>query len=421
MYKLPPNKDNSYQYVGFSAEIPPGKSKSKSISISNEDKIKGKKNIDIAIFNMDGKFYAISNSCIHKGGPLSKGYLEGDIVTCPWHGWKYSIRNGKSPHQGGDSVNSYKVKVVNGKLYVNPVPLDKGKKVYKPHRAYSDLETSVNNYLIQQQQQKSATTITEDNISIKSKIRILGISTTNANDKIAPRKSTSETALGFALDYSRNKLNLETIMIKLRELEFKDCEGYYSKNANACIFPCSISEMDKEDQMMQIYEKMILWADVVLIATPIRWGSASSLYYKMVQRLNCVQNQIITHNKFLIRDKIAAFIITGGQDNVQHVAGELMTFWSQLGFVFGKFPFVGWTRGWYSEDTENNYEMMTAESIITNNKVSLEKTKTKIKDSTSNIFYQDIIKTMISAVEMSMLVKLHKYDENVIATYNTIK
>ena len=46
---------------------------------------------------MDGKFYAISNSCIHKGGPLSKGYLEGDIVTCPWHGWKYSIRNGKSP------------------------------------------------------------------------------------------------------------------------------------------------------------------------------------------------------------------------------------------------------------------------------------------------------------------------------------
>ena len=104
-------------------------------------------------------------------------------------------------------------------------------------------------------------------------------------------------------------------MIKLRELEFKDCEGYYSKNANACIFPCSISEMDKEDQMMQIYEKMILWADVVLIATPIRWGSASSLYYKMIQRLNCVQNQIITHNKILIRDKIAAFIITGGQDN----------------------------------------------------------------------------------------------------------
>jgi multimeric flavodoxin WrbA len=205
-------------------------------------------------------------------------------------------------------------------------------------------------------------------------------------------------------------------MIKLRTLEFKDCEGYYSKNAKACIFPCSISEMDKEDQMIQIYEKIILWADVVLIATPIRWGNSSSLYYKMVQRMNCVQNQIITNNKFLIRDKVAAFIITGGQDNIQHVAGELLTFWSQLGFVFGKFPFVGWTRGWYSEDTENNYkEMMTRTNIIDNQDSICKK-----KESTSNIFYQDIIKTMVSAVEMSQLVKRYRYDENVINTYHQI-
>ena len=92
--------------------------------------------------------------------------------------------------------------------------------------------------------------------------------------------------------------------------------------------------------MIQIYEKVILWTDVILIATPIRWGSASSLYYKMIQRINCVQNQMIAHNRYLIRDKVAAFIITGGQDSVQHVAGELMSFWSQLGFVLGKFPFV---------------------------------------------------------------------------------
>ena len=85
-------------------------------------------------------------------------------------------------------------------------------------------------------------------------------------------------------------------MIKLRDLEFNHCEGYYSKNANACIFPCSISERDSEDQMIQIYEKVILWADIVFIATPIRWGSASSLYYKMIQRMNCVQNHGAAHN-----------------------------------------------------------------------------------------------------------------------------
>ena len=261
------NKDNSYKYVGLSSEIPKGKSKS--ISIKDG---KNKKNINIAIFNISGRFYAISDSCAHKGGPLSKGFLNNDIITCPWHGWKYSVKDGKSPHEGGDSVNSYKVKIVKDKLYVNPFPSNIGKRTYKPHTAYSELENSVNNYLIQKSTTTTTTiTTTSSNELLKGKnnpkIRILGISTINSNDKVAPRKSTSETALEFALDYSKKELNTETIMIKLRELEFKDCEGYYSKNAKACIFPCSISEIDKEDQMIQIYEKVILWADVVLIAT----------------------------------------------------------------------------------------------------------------------------------------------------------
>ena len=79
--------------------------------------------------------------------------------------------------------------------------------------------------------------------------------------------------------------------------------------------------MDKEDQMIEIYEKVILWADVVVLSTPIRRGNASSLYNQMIQRMNCVQNQIIARDTYLIRDKVAAFIITRGQDNVQHVAG----------------------------------------------------------------------------------------------------
>ena len=128
MYKLvQSNKDNFYKCIGSSSEISRGKSKS--ISITD---MKSKKNINIAIFNISGRFYAISDSCMHEGGPLSEGFLNEDIVTCPWHGWKYSVKNGKSPHKGGDSVNSYKVKVVDGKLYVNPFPSNIGKRVYKP-------------------------------------------------------------------------------------------------------------------------------------------------------------------------------------------------------------------------------------------------------------------------------------------------
>jgi multimeric flavodoxin WrbA len=73
--------------------------------------------------------------------------------------------------------------------------------------------------------------------------------------------------------------------------------------------------MDGKDGMTQVYREMVLWADIVLLATPIRWGNASSLYYKM-ERLNTVQNQITLNNNILIKNKVAAFIITGGQDNI---------------------------------------------------------------------------------------------------------
>jgi nitrite reductase/ring-hydroxylating ferredoxin subunit/multimeric flavodoxin WrbA len=374
------NFNDKFRYLCLTTDVP--LSKSRSFSIRNA---KGTK-IEIAVFNIDGKYYVISNTCKHVGGPLSQGLLKEKIVTCPWHGWKYSIIDGKSPHKGGDSVNSYKAKVVGRKLYVNLVPTNLGKRVTKPHEAYNNLKNSVNAFL--NHTDKDPQLITD----MERKRNVLGISTTNLNDKIAPRKSTSEQALIYALDYAKNELDSNTLMIKLRDLSFKHCEGYYSKNAKACIFPCSISEMDKDDQMIQVYEKLILWADVVVLATPIRWGNSSSLYYQMIQRMNCVQNQIITHDMHLIRDKVAAFIITGGQDNVQHVAGELMTFWAQLGFIFGKFPFVGWSRGWYAEDTENNLHDMNS----------------------SRQMKKDITKTIRGAVELSKLVSQSKYHEKVL-------
>jgi multimeric flavodoxin WrbA/nitrite reductase/ring-hydroxylating ferredoxin subunit len=384
------NKSPTFRYLCTIKELPTGKSRQ--FLVSND---KGTKKIQVAVFNVDSKFYCISNKCQHEGGPLSKGILDEEkkVVTCPWHGWKYSIIDGKAPHKGGDSVDSYDTKIIKDKLYVNSIPTNIGMRVTQPHKGYSDLQNSVREYL-NHMEKDSKLQLTRD---AEKNTRILGISTTNSNDKVAPRKSTSEEALRYALDYAKNEFGAETKMIKLRNLHFKHCEGYYSKNASACIFPCSISEMDKEDQMIEIYQKVILWADVVIIATPIRWGNASSLYYQMVQRMNCVQNQSITHETYLIRDKVAAFIITGGQDNVQHVAGELMTFWSQLGFVFGKFPFVGWTRGWYAEDTENNFD--------------------KMKD--NEHMRQDITRTISGAVEMSRLVKENRYDECVLKQVHT--
>lgn len=48
----------------------------------------------IAIFNVDGSFFAIDDVCSHRGGPLSEGQLNGDTVTCPWHGAIFDVKTG---------------------------------------------------------------------------------------------------------------------------------------------------------------------------------------------------------------------------------------------------------------------------------------------------------------------------------------
>ncbi len=147
-------------------------------------------------------------------------------------------------------------------------------------------------------------------------------------------------------------------MIKLNELKFRACEGYYSKSAHACTWPCSITQMDDKDQMDQVYEALVHWADAIIVATPIRWGAASSLYFKMAERLNCVQNAVTIRNDVLIRNKVAGFIVVGGQDNIQGVAGQLLGFFAELGFLFPQFPYIAHSRGWSSEDMERNVEIV---------------------------------------------------------------
>src|SRR5439155_97918 len=47
---------------------------------------------DNAVCNLRGAFQVIDNTCLHRGGPLGEGELDGDVVTCPWHGWQYNVK-----------------------------------------------------------------------------------------------------------------------------------------------------------------------------------------------------------------------------------------------------------------------------------------------------------------------------------------
>jgi len=65
----------------------------------------------IALCNLDGKFYALDNICLHRGGPLGQGYLDGEKVECPWHGWQYDVKTGATVMNPGMQVATYEVKV----------------------------------------------------------------------------------------------------------------------------------------------------------------------------------------------------------------------------------------------------------------------------------------------------------------------
>jgi nitrite reductase/ring-hydroxylating ferredoxin subunit len=49
----------------------------------------------IALFNIDGQFFAIDNTCTHRGGPLAEGEVSGHVVTCPWHRGTFDVRTGE--------------------------------------------------------------------------------------------------------------------------------------------------------------------------------------------------------------------------------------------------------------------------------------------------------------------------------------
>lgn len=86
--------------VATTSEIPAGQGKTVEVD--------GKQ---IALFNVDGTFYAIDNTCKHRGGPLGEGELDGTNVICPWHGWTYNVTNGECLDEADCHVDTYDVRI----------------------------------------------------------------------------------------------------------------------------------------------------------------------------------------------------------------------------------------------------------------------------------------------------------------------
>jgi nitrite reductase (NADH) small subunit len=72
----------------------------------------------LALFNVGGTLYALDNACPHRGGPLGEGDLEGRIVVCPWHAWRWDVTSGHNANNPAVTMRCYPVHVEAGSVFV---------------------------------------------------------------------------------------------------------------------------------------------------------------------------------------------------------------------------------------------------------------------------------------------------------------
>lgn len=83
----------------------------------------------VAIFRHDGKISALSNACQHQNGPLGEGKIVDGCVVCPWHGFQYRPEDGASPPPFTEKVPTFRVRIEDGRILVDPRPLPPGTRV----------------------------------------------------------------------------------------------------------------------------------------------------------------------------------------------------------------------------------------------------------------------------------------------------
>lgn len=99
--------DSSFK-LAEKKDIPPGKS----LIVDLPD---GRQ---IALFNLEGKIFALDNACPHMGGPLGEGEIEDGCVTCPLHAWQFDIKTGLCVNIPGDDATSIPIEERDGVIYL---------------------------------------------------------------------------------------------------------------------------------------------------------------------------------------------------------------------------------------------------------------------------------------------------------------
>jgi nitrite reductase/ring-hydroxylating ferredoxin subunit len=97
----------SWHKIAVVDDCPPGRS----LEVVVGDRV-------IALFNVDGQFFALDGVCPHQGGPLGGGELAGCVVTCPWHGWQFDVTSGQHQLNRNITQPQFTTKIENASVWV---------------------------------------------------------------------------------------------------------------------------------------------------------------------------------------------------------------------------------------------------------------------------------------------------------------
>lgn len=100
---------SSWLQIANADEFPPGTRRSVEVN-----------GVAVAVFNLDGKYFAIKDACPHDGGELANGELDGEVIICPRHGARFSIKTGDVLGPPAyENIQTYLVRVLDGKVLIN--------------------------------------------------------------------------------------------------------------------------------------------------------------------------------------------------------------------------------------------------------------------------------------------------------------
>lgn len=110
---MQPSRPPSFTRLADAVDIPPGTGRALAHG-----------RYEVALFNIGGEFFALENSCPHQGGPIADGWLEGPLVTCPWHGWCFDVRSGKMSLGDFARVTKFAVRRDGDAILVSDDPIE---------------------------------------------------------------------------------------------------------------------------------------------------------------------------------------------------------------------------------------------------------------------------------------------------------